>query len=77
MQPLTEREVADVVAVNVEVVRVLVSTRVAVSGTEQQQHGAAGRHRRPVTLEIPRHIAGYVRPGGFEAKCLIDRTQEQ
>ena len=55
MQTLAEGEVGDVVAVDVEGVGVVVAAGVTVRRAEQWQHGASGRHRGAVALEIPGH----------------------
>ena len=72
MHALAEREVADVVAVDVERVRVLVAGRITIGRAEKQQDGAASRDSCAVTLEIPCHVAGYMRTGGLEAQGLVD-----
>ena len=67
----------DVVAVDVEGVGIAVAPLVTVGRAEQQQHRAAGRHRRACVVEVRGQIAGDVRAGRFEAQSLVDRPRQQ
>ena len=77
MHTLPEGDVRDVVATDVVGVRIGVSARVTVSGTKEQQHGAAGRNGRAVALEILCHPTCHMGTRRLEPQCLVDRAVQQ